>query len=164
MSPIINLGDLPTDQPVPTGLCQIKRGVANTSIAWYSGVAVQPLQDGAGGLMRIGPITPTRPGWWLIRAETMWVLSESAWYYAHWGVRCVPLDADGRGDDRNHMCQHAALSWTEQVINTAYRLNAGTAYYVEQYWPNSANAGTWNYHTYPEYHFISGEFIAEGSL
>lgn len=162
MSPT-TLGELPTNQPAPTGRCQIKRGAVNTSIGWVSGVAVQPLQDGAGSPMRIS-ITPTRPGWWVIRAETIWVLSEAAWYYCHWGVRCVPLDADGRGDDRNHMCLHAALSWTEQVINTAYRLNAGTAYYCESYWPNSCNAGTWNYHCYPEYSYIFGEFIEDGSL
>lgn len=162
MTPI-SLGQLPSNQPVPNGLCQIKRGTANTSIGWYSGVAVQPLQDGSGNPMRIA-ITPARSGWWVIRAETMWVLSDAAWYYAHWGVRCVPLDADGRGDDRNHMCLHSALSWTEQVINTAYRLNAGTPYYAEQYWPNSANAGTWNYHVYWEYHSIMGEFIEDGAL
>lgn len=162
MSPI-NLGELPTDQPAPTGLCQIKRGIANASTALTSGSGVVPLYDGSGGPMRVS-ITPNRPGWWVIRCETMWVLSDAAWYYAHWGVRCVPLDADGRGDDRNHMCIHSALSWTEQVINTAYRLRPSVPYYAEAYWPNSVNAGTWNYHTYPEYHFISGEFIEDGAL
>jgi hypothetical protein len=162
MSPI-NFGQLPSDQPVPTGLCQIKRGVSNVSIAVTAASGVVALQDGAGAPMRIS-ITPPRPGMWLIRAETMWVLSDAAWYYCHWGVRCVPLDADGRGDDRNHHCIHSALSWTEQVINTAYRLNAGVAYYCEMYWPASANAGTWNYHCYPEYHYISGEFLEDGSL
>ena len=162
MSPV-NFGDLPSDQPAPTGLCQIKRGVANSSLAWSMAIGVRTMEDGSGGLMRIN-ITPPRAGWWLIRAETMWVLSDAAWYYAHWGVRCVPLDADGRGDDRNHMCIHSALSWQESVINTAYRLLAGVPYYCEMYWPNSANAGTWNYHTWYEYHYIFGEFIEDGSL
>lgn len=162
MTPV-NLGQLPTDQPAPTGLCQVKRGVANTSTPLTSGSGVVSLLDGAGAPMRIS-ITPSRPGWWLVRAETMWVLSDAAWYYCHWGVRCVPLDADNRGDDRNHMCIHSALSWQESVINTAYRLNANTAYYCEMYWPNSVNAGTWNYHTWYEYHYIFGEFIEDGSL
>ena len=162
MSPV-NLGDLSAIQPAPTGLCQIKRGAANATIGWYSGVGVQPLQDGAGGPMRIN-IKPSRPGWWLIRAETFWVLSDGAWYYCHWGVRLVPTDAYGTGDDRNHMCLHAALSWTEQVINTAYRLYADTDYYCEMFWPNACNAGTWNYHTWPEYHYIFGEFIEDGAL
>lgn len=162
MTPV-NFGDLRSDQPAPTGLCQIKRGAANVSIALTGAAGVVALQDGAGAPMRIS-ITPPRAGWWVIRAETMWVLSDAAWYYSHWGVRCVPADADGKNDDRNHMCIHSALSWTEQVINTAYRLNANTAYYVEEYWPNSVNAGTWNYHCYPEYHYMYGEFIEDGSL
>ena len=163
MSPT-NLAALPSNQPAPTGLCQIKRGSpADTYIGWYSGVGVQALQDGAGGAMRIY-LTPPRSGWWLIRAETMWHMGDAAWYYCHWGVRLSPLDADGRGDDRNHMCLHPALSWTEQVINTAYRLNAGTPYYCEIFWPNACNAGTWYYHVYQDYHYIAGEFIEDGSL
>jgi hypothetical protein len=162
MSPT-NLGQLPVNQPPPTGLCQIKRGAANGVVNYSQGVGVTPISDGASGVMRIN-ITPPRAGWWVIRAEAIWTLADAQWYYCQLGLRLVPLDADGRGDDRNHICIHNALSWQEMCFNSAYRLNAGVAYYAEMYWPQSANAGTWGVWTGPDYTFIFGEFIEDGSL
>src|SRR3954453_5006559 len=162
MSPT-NFGALPSNQAAPTGLCQIKRGVNPVAIVWTTANAVEPLQDGAGGYMRIS-ITPPRAGWWIIRAETIWALGEAAWYYMHWGVRISPADALGATEDRNHHCLHSALGWTEQVINTAYRLNAATSYYAEMYWPCATNGGSWNYYTASVFHYIMGEFVEDGPL
>lgn len=163
MTPV-NLGALPSNQPVPTGLCQIKRGTPATgTITWNNTVSVRPLEDGSGQPMRIA-ITPTRPGLWLIRAETIWSSPDATWTYFHWGVRCVPLDANGEGDDRNHHAMHSALGWTESVVNTVYRLNAGTAYYAEMYWPNASSGFNQGYFSGQDYHCIMGEFVAEGSL
>ena len=162
MSPT-NLADFPSNAPVPTGLCQIKRGVSNAAIRWNNTVSARPMEDGVGGPMRIA-ITPARPGMWLIRAECIWAMGDAVWMYWHWGVRCVPLDADGRGDDRNHCAQHSALGWCESVINTAYRLNAGVAYYAEMYWPNSSSGYNQDYYAGIDYQYISGEFLEDGAL
>lgn len=163
MSPI-NLDALPSNQPAPTGLCQIKRGGAAVGgITLNNTFSVRPLEDGNGQPMRIA-ITPQNAGYWVIRAETIWSSPDAAWDYFHWGVRCVPLDADGYGDDRNHHAMHSALSWTESVINTVYRLNAGTAYYTEMYWPNASSGYNQTYFASQDYHYIMGEFVAEGTL
>jgi hypothetical protein len=158
----INLSDLPSNQPAPTGLCQLKRGVGNVGITWNNTVAVQALQDGAGGLMRIN-ITPARTGWWLIRAENIWQSPDAIWDYFHWGVRIVPLDLDGAGDDRCHHAMHSALGWTESCLDTVYRLAAGVAYYAEMYWPNSSSGYNQSYWAGQDYHYIMGEFVGEGA-
>lgn len=161
MSPI-NLADLPSNQPAPTGLCQIKRGASNVGITYNNTIGVKPLEDGVGNPMRIA-ITPARAGLWLIRAETIWSSPDAIWTYHHWAVRCVPLDALGFGDDRNHHSMHSALGWTEGVINTAYQLNAGVAYYAEMYWPASCSGYNMIHFAGPDYHCIMGEFI-EGMI
>ena len=163
MSPT-NLAALPSNQPVPTGLCQTKLGSYSAAgITLNNTFSPRPLEDGLGGPMRIS-ITPARAGMWVIHAETIWTMNDPVWMYWHWGVRCVPLDADGKGDDRNHCAQHSALSWNEHVINTAYRLNAGTPYYAEMYWPNSSSGYNQQYYAHGYYHYILGEFIEDGAL
>jgi hypothetical protein len=141
----------------------MKRGAVNTTITWNNTVSVRPIEDGNGQPMRIA-LTPSRPGMWLIRAEMIWNTPDAIWSYFHWGVRLVPTDALGFGDDRNHHCMHSALGWTEQVINTAYQLAAGTAYYAEMYWPNSSMGYNQAYWAGPDYHYIMGEFVGEGSI
>jgi hypothetical protein len=163
MTPPTPLGALPSNQPVPTGLCQIKRGTPTTgTITLNNTFSVRPLEDGQGNPMRIN-ITPARAGMWLIRAETIWMSPDQIWDYFHWGVRCVPADALGFADDRNHHAMHGALGWTESVINTAYQLNAGVAYYAEMYWPNSSSGYNQAYFSGQDYHYIMGEFL-EGML
>lgn len=163
MTPI-NLGDLPSNQPVPTGLCQIKRGTPTTgTITWNNTVSIRPMEDGNGQPMRIA-ITPQRAGWWIIRAETIWSSPDPTWSYFHWGVRLVPLDLDGAGDDRMHHCMHSAQGWTESALNTVYRLGAGIAYYAEMYWPNASSGYNQSYFSGQDYHYIMGEFVGEGSI
>ena len=160
----VNIGNLPSDQPAPTGLCQIKRGVLGSSVNVNNTVPVQPIYDQPGGSpMRIS-ITPARAGWWLIHAGSIWNQLDGGWQYWHSGVRLVPLDALGQGDDRNHHCQHPALGYCESIINTAYRLNANTAYYAEMFWPCASNGYTQQYATAPEWLYILGEFVEDGSL
>jgi hypothetical protein len=79
-------------------------------------------------------------------------------------VRLQPADADGWFDDRNHHTMHSALGWTESVLNTAYRLNAGTAYTCDMYWPNSTSGNNMMYFAGPDYQYIMGEFIEDGSI
>ena len=162
MSPV-NFGSLPNSQPAPTGLVQLKRGATAVDIQWNNTVPAQPMQDGSGQPMRIS-ITPARAGWWLIRAETIWRTPDGVWTYFHWGVRLQPADADGWFDDRNHHTMHSVMVWTESVVNTAFRLNAGVAYYCDMWWPNASLGYNENYYTDPQYHFIAGEFIEDGSL
>src|SRR3954465_9540316 len=91
MTPV-NLGQLPSDQPVPTGLCQFKRGVSSAQVVVPADNTA--FGDNAGGLMRIA-ITPQRAGWWIIRAQTIFTLADATWYYLAWNVTLNPADANG---------------------------------------------------------------------
>jgi hypothetical protein len=157
MSPT-NLADLRSDQPAPTGLCQIKRGQVNGTIYYTNAVAQGTIiHDGNNNPMRIG-ITPARAGWWIVRAENIWSTPDAAWAYFTWYLQLSPADADGVSQDWNHGCIHSALSWQESSIHTAYRLNAGVAYTVTEYWGYSQgyNQGWWSG---PDYCYIMGEFV-----
>jgi hypothetical protein len=158
-----NLADLPSASPPNTGVGSVRRGSTAAGITWNNTVSERPMEDGGGSPMRLSR-TPTRPGWWLIRAQSIWVVQEAVWVYWHWGVRLVPLDADGRGDDRNHMASHNALQWNESVINTAYRLNAGVPYYVEMYWPSSSSGYNQQYWCAADFLTLTAEFYEDGSL
>ena len=59
---------------------------------------------------------------------------------------------------------HSAQGWTESCINTVYRLAANTAYYAEMYWPNASSGYNQSYFAGPDYQYISGEFVGEGSI
>lgn len=162
MSPT-NFGDLRSDQPAPTGLCQVKRGASAVEIGWSNAYSARPIEDGAGNPMRIA-ITPIRAGMWLIRAEMIWRTGDPVWSYFHWGVRLTPADADGWFDDRNHHTMHSALGWTESCLNTAFKLSAGVAYTCDMYWPNSSSGYGQIYYCDPAYHGIVGEFLEDGVL
>lgn len=159
----VTLGQLPINQPVPTGLVQLKRGVSPGTINMNNTISPRALQDGAGGAMQIG-ITPSQAGWWLIRAEMIWSVPDATWTYWHWGVVLSPADANGTSEDRNHCSQHSLLGWCESVLNTAYRLNAGVAYTCSMWWPNATAGFNQGYYTGGEYHCIMGEFVGEGSI
>lgn len=160
MSPV-NLGDLPSNQPAPTGLCQIKLGQAG-GVNYSSAAQYQPIGDGAGGQMSIS-ITPSRPGWWVVRGQTIWLALDAAWYYFCWYLNIVPTDADGWSSDYNHMCQHSYQGWMQSCIDTVWRLNAGVAYTARMYWGYSQAGTQQMYGAYP-YTSLMGEFIGETVL
>lgn len=159
MTPVA-LGDLPSNQPAPTGLVQVKFGAVGSGQQNWADYNF--FQDGAGALMQIA-ITPNRPGWWVIRAETIFSILDGAWYYCEYRVRCSPADANGIGDDFNYHRLHSALSWQQACLDTAFKLNAGQTYTATMLM-GGRNAGTWYYWSGPDYHRIMGEFVAEGSL
>lgn len=160
MSPI-NLADLPSNQPAPTGLCQIKRG-AGSSIGLNNQYGQgTPLTDGTSP-MQIS-ITPQRPGWWVVRAETIWNQVDALWMYFTWYVGLSPADADGFSQAWNHTCQHSAQSWQESCIDVVFRLNAGVAYTAGMFWGYSQGYNQ-QYFAGVDYHFIMGEFVGEGAI
>jgi hypothetical protein len=156
----VNLGQLPSDQPPPTGLVQSKRSAA-ASLNFTNAVAYVPITDGYGAPMAIS-ITPTRPGWWVIRAETIWLVAEANWYYATWYVNITPTDADGWVNDYNHMSKHSAQGWQESCLDTVFKLNAGVAYTATMMF-GYCNAGTWSVYG-GGFSYIQGEFVGEGAL
>lgn len=160
MTPV-NLGDLPSNQPAPTGLGQLKRGAANAqTLCPANGYA---MGDGAGGYMQIGITTGSRPGWWVIRAENIFIIGDAAWYYFSWYVNLNQADANGIQNEMCHGRIHSAIGWQHYAIDTAYRLNPNTSYLATMVY-GSRQAGTHYYWTGPDYCTIGGEFIAEGSL
>jgi hypothetical protein len=159
MTPVL-LGDLASNQPAPTGLCQIKRGASDAQTVCPANNSI--MYDGAGAPMQIA-ITPARPGWWIIRAETIFIIADAAWYYFAWYIQLSPADANGQSIDYGHHCLHNAVGWRQQAIDTAFRLNASTAYTATLYF-RDRQAGTVYYWTGATYTYIAGEFIGEGSV
>ena len=162
MSPT-NLGQLPSQQPAPTGLVQRKQGVAEAVITWNNTVPAQGLQDGGGGLMAIYTPTITRECWWLIHAETMWLQVEAYWIAFEWGVDLNTTDLNNFIRAKTQRNQHSALGWQGSAVDMAYRLAAGASYSCVMVWLYS---GGWNqqYHVHPRFHYIEGELIGEGAL
>jgi hypothetical protein len=160
MTPVA-LGDLPSQQPAPTGLVQFKRGAANAQTICPGNNSI--MYDGAGSPMRISLTTGSRPGWWIIRAENIFLLADATWYWFAWYILVEPSDLDGYGNQMAHGRLHSALSWNQSCLDAAYRLNANTAYQCTMYF-RDRQAGSFYYWTGPDYCTLSGEFIAEGSL
>jgi|tagenome__1003787_1003787.scaffolds.fasta_scaffold20741469_2 hypothetical protein len=162
MSPV-NLGTLGSNVPAATGRCQIKRAPGNNSVNYSAGVAGNTvLSDGAGGQMSMSITTGQQPGWWVIRAETIW-LTDGTWYYFTWNVILSPADADGMSQAWNHLCLHPALGWQESCIDTIFRLQANTTYTVSMCWGYS-QGGTQALYAGPDFTYLLGEFVGEGQI
>ena len=161
MTPVA-LGDLPSQQPVPTGLMQFKRGAIDAQVVCPADNSI--MYDGAGSPMQIYLTTGSRPGWWVIRAENIFVIADAAWYYFAWYVQLGPTaDVNGIQNQYAHHRLHSAVSWQQSCIDTVYYLNPNTTYAATMRF-RDRQAGTVYYFTGPNYCYISGEFIAEGSL
>jgi len=162
MTPV-NLGDLPTNSPVPLGTCQLKRGAVDGQVNYTSANADGTvILDGAGAPMQI-QVTPAVNSWWLIRAEMIWSSPDAAWSYQQVRIDLTPADLDGFSKDYAMLPIHSALSWQDVNIHTAYRIAANTLYTARLCWvtSNAYNHYMW---TGKDYTYISGELIAEGSF
>jgi hypothetical protein len=157
----VNLGDLPSQQPVPTGLAQLKRGASDAQTVCPADNSI--MYDGAGSPMRIAITTGSRPGWWVIRAENIFIIGDAAWYYFAWYVQLSPADALGISNEYAHHRLHSIPGWEQSCIDTAYRLNANTTYTATMIF-RDRQGGTVYYWTGKDYCTIGGEFVAEGSL
>ena len=163
MSPT-NLGALPGVEPAPTGLTQVKRGVASTTLTWNNTVTFgTPLQDGAGGNMVISLTTPNRRGWWVIHGQTMWLQVEAVWMSFEVWVSLSVSDLNGWSTFKSQHCMHPAVGWTSLSHDCAFLLEANSYYACYLIWGYSAGYNQ-TYHCHPAYHFIEGEFIAEGGV
>jgi hypothetical protein len=159
----VNLGQLASNTPVPTGVCQIKRGAGSTDMTFNNTVAQGTvITDGAGQPMRIS-VTPTNPGWWVIRAESVWSSPDAVWRYWTWYVGISPTDADGVTGDWNHGCTHSITGYRESCLNTIFRLNANTTYSATMTWGYSQGN---NQRIWPgtDFLYIMGEFVGEGQI
>jgi hypothetical protein len=156
----VNLADLPSDQPAPTGLMQLRRGGAATTLAYNNTIASGTLLGaGDGGYMQIS-VTPARAAWWLLRAQTIWQTPDAAWAYFTWFVSLNRADALGVSTYYAHHCMHSALGWQQSVIDAAFLLSPGVAYTASMAWGSSQGFQQYQY-VGPEYTQIMGELIAE---
>jgi len=155
-----NLGQLPSDLPAPTGLCQIKRGVGGV-ITWNNTVPAQGMQDGGGSLMALY-LTPPRRGWWLVHAVTMWLQIEAVWSSFEIGVDLNVADLNGRIRHKLQHSQHAAQGWQTIHVDAPFYLEGGQAYSCVTVWLYSSGCNQ-QYHCDPAYHWIEGEFIGDGA-
>lgn len=162
MSPV-NLGQLPNNQPAPLGRWQRKDGAANVAPTWNNGVSYRALDDGVGGQMRVD-CTPTTRTWWLVHANTMWIVPAAAWVSWEWGLDLYPNgDLNGFWRAKVQMTQHSATSWNSASCSALYLLEANVSYTCYAVWhPLQANGV--QYHCHPYYHWLEGEYVGEGGV
>lgn len=125
-----NLGQLPSNQPIPNGRCQIKTGQADT--IWYVGPAQlgQAVPDGAGGNIQIA-FTPTRRCYWLVRANLITAGYQGAWQRMDFGICITPADLNGltTGSTVISDCYDSTtVNWTGYSGAYPFLLEANIAY------------------------------------
>jgi hypothetical protein len=113
--------------------------------------------------LTISITTGSRPGWWVVRSEMIYRILDSAWYYFAWGIRCTPADVNGISEEMSHGRLHAIPSWQHYACDAVYRLAANTTYTAAVYFAYRQGGTIYAYYG-PNYMYIGGEFIAEGSL
>jgi hypothetical protein len=156
------LGQLPSDQPAPTGQVQRRQGTANTTIDMNNQVTYGTvLQDGSGANMTLS-VTPTRRALWLVHAQTMWIQVDPLWMSYEVGLFLSPADRNSWNTFKTQNSQHPAIGWRTVVLDALWSLEANTTYYCSLVWLYSSGY-TQRYHTYPYYHFIEAELIEEGN-
>ena len=160
MTPV-NLGDLPSNEAAPTGRVQFKRGAANAQV--LCPIDHTAMGDGAGSPMRLEIWGQTRPGWWVFRAENIFIIGDNAWYWFAWYIKLEPADENGVSQEFAHHRLHSALGWQQSCIDTAFKLKANQ-YYIATMTFRDRQAGSVYYWTGPDYCTLSAEYIAEGSL
>jgi hypothetical protein len=165
MTPI-NLAALPSNQPAPTPLVQIKRGVADTAVNVNNTVAYgTKLSDGSGGFMQIS-VTPTYNCWWVVRANVMSHGIDYGWERWDWGIMISPADAEGVTLGAQRCMQtypNSTVEWRTASASYCFRLNAGVAYTAYLTHQNSSGY-TQAYHTGPRWVRIMGRLVSEGVL
>jgi len=160
-----NLGDLPTNKPLPNARCQMKRGGADATVQIGGGLVANGaiLTDGAGGDMRI-VYTPTYPCYWVVRGNVMTHGVDVVWSRCDFGIRITPADADGTALGVQCPMQvygNSVVEWRSWSGSYMFKLSAGVAYTA--YLTFEYSYGWYQrYHTGPNWLRITGRVVGEG--
>lgn len=156
------LGVLPSNKPLPSGVCQIMRGAIDGAIT-VSGAGGAGMTDGQGRLMQIA-YTPSYACWWQIKANVMWIAaSGSPWRRVDYSINISPGDANGVTYFQIAAEAADGMGWRHQAGNAMFKLNPGVAYNV---WLAYAYSGgnSQQYHTSPYNFRLLGRVLGEGVL
>ena len=152
MTPL-NLGDRPTDQPLPVHSVQRKFSSGLGAIA----MPVAGTVLGSTDPMTI-TVTPPRRCFWVIEASILRAAAAGTWVRQDWGLSLVPTDLYGRT-----LCQCAngmeqGGNWWIDTCSTEYYLEANTAYTCRMI--SSIQAG--NYYMADVHTTLFGYTIGDG--
>ena len=162
-----NLADLPSNQPIPNGRVQIKRGVgADGAVNFNTGTAAgTKFPDNAGGFIQIS-YTPTVPCFWIVHSNVMGhgYADGSGWRRWDHTIRITPADADGIAvgcQCPHELYDNTTVEWRTIAGSALFRLNAGvayTAYLAHEY----LSAGTAVLYIGQIWSRIVGRIVGEG--
>jgi hypothetical protein len=162
-----NLAALPSNQPIPNGRVQIKRGAADTIFGLGFTQDPQPIPDGGGGFMQIS-YTPRYPCYWVVHCNIMahGNAAGGGWRTFQFSIHISPNDADGVSETAGGslpVYDNTTVEWRTASVGAMFRLNAGTAYTAILYFDDvsSSNVGM---HTGNMWCRIMGRIVGEGVL
>lgn len=159
---VTNLGALASNVPVLNGLCQVKRGGADTM---QNAVVNGGLYDGVGGDMRI-TFTPTAFCAWIVKANVIaHGLSDGVgWRRWDLGINITPADANGYVQgfySPSQVYDMSTVEWRTMNAQAMFLLDPGVAY-TAYLVTTSVSGGTVQYHTGPQWLRLVGRVAAEG--
>jgi hypothetical protein len=166
MSPT-NLGDLPSNLPVPNQRVQIKRGAAVGTVVVNNTLPQgTKMTDGAGGNMEIN-YTPRYECRWLVRANAAWHGVNGGWQRCDYGIGISPADLDGISVPAHatpmYLYDNTTVEWRTWGATFMFRLAAGITYTAYMcFWYSSGY--NQRYLCNPGYHRIIGVVLGEGEV
>lgn len=165
MSPT-NLGNLPSNLPLPNQRVQVKRATGYKGIDVNSGTpAGTKLTDYEGNPLQIS-YTPRYPCLWLVRGNVASHGVSGGWLRCDWGIYITPADVDGI--TLGHQCpmncyDNTVVEWRTFAAACMFRLAAGITYnaYLAQVY---SQGGSQQYLSYAGYMRIIGVVLGEGEI
>jgi len=156
-----NLGELPSNKPLPNGLVQIKRGLAD---AEANAVVDTIMADGGGGYMQIS-FTPEYACSWIIKAQTIMggYSDGNGWRRCDLSVELNTPDVNGiqEGFRAPHqLYDYNIVSWRTMGAQAMFSLSPGVAY-TAYFVCRAISANYCRYYTGPLWHRIIGRVATE---
>lgn len=156
MTPV-NLGNLPSNVPAPTGT--VVRYLGNQEAysacvngGWLTGMGVS--------------ITPQYNCAFVLKASLLVInIGAAVWSRADFALRCSINDKAGfiqRGKVVH--TSHNALTWTTIVLKAVWQLQAGVAYSFGVYQPYVQQANVMYYHQAGRHFHMVGYTLGEGAM
>lgn len=158
---VVNLGNLPSNEPMPTG-----QGYGyycpdgGTEWTYNNTVPSGNLVGGQMGLL----MTPSRDCHWRVMANCIWRGPDDVWTGCYWGLHLNRADMDGMQDFVSMNWVHGnTVDWQHGCCEGTYRLQAGIAYSCYLYW--FASAVGWNQLVFTADHLsMAGYLLDEGCV
>lgn len=157
MSPVL-LGDLPTDQPMPTGRVQRRLGVVEAMATWPAAGGI--FQAGDGNMMV--SVRSPYACYWVVQASFIAINQYTGWTRADAALLCQPADALGYSLSHLAMAASSGVSWHSYSLSAVWRLLPNTDYNCYLY--SASSDGYTQYYQAGRHLCLTGYTLGEGTL